>query len=101
MAFAANRVRGLGGGMVVVRKGSVVAEMPLPYAGIMTDSSAIDVAKQNEAVRESVHALGVPADIEPFMTMAFVSLPVIPKIKMTTHGLFSSESWSIVPLFAD
>ena len=101
MAFAANRVRGLGGGMVVVRKGSVVAEMPLPYAGIMTDSSAIDVAKQNEAVRESVHALGVPSDIEPFMTMAFVSLPVIPKIKMTTHGLFSSESWSIVPLFAD
>ena len=101
MAFAANRVRGLGGGMVVVRKGSVVAEMPLPYAGIMTDSPAIDVAKQNEAVRESVHALGVPSDIEPFMTMAFVSLPVIPKIKMTTHGLFSSESWSIVPLFAD
>lgn len=101
MAFAANRVRGLGGGMVVVRKGSVVAEMPLPYAGIMTDSPASDVAKQNEAVRESVHALGVPSDIEPFMTMAFVSLPVIPKIKMTTHGLFNSESWSIVPLFAD
>ena len=101
MAFAANRVRGLGGGMVVVRKGSVLAEMPLPYAGIMTDSSAIDVAKQNEAVRESVHALGVPSDIEPFMTMTFVSLSVIPKIKMTTHGLFSSESWSIVPLFAD
>ena len=101
MAFAANRVRGLGGGMVVVRKGSVVAEMPLPYAGIMTDSPAIDVAKQNEAVRESVHALGVPSDIEPFMTMTFVSLSVIPKIKMTTHGLFSSESWSIVPLFAD
>ena len=35
------------------------------------------------------------------MTMTFVSLSVIPKIKMTTHGLFSSESWSIVPLFAD
>lgn len=101
MAFAANRVRGLGGGMVVVRKGSVVAEMPLPYAGIMTDSPAIDVAKQNEAVRESVHTLGVPADIEPFMTMAFVSLPVIPKIKMTTLGLFSSDQWAIVPLFAD
>lgn len=101
IAFAANRVRGLGGGMVVVRKGSVVAEMPLPYAGIMTDSPAIDVAKQNEAVRESVHALGVPSDIEPFMTMAFVSLPVIPKIKMTTLGLFSSDQWAIVPLFAD
>ena len=67
----------------------------------MTDASAAEVARQNKAVRESVHTLGVPADIEPFMTMAFVSLPVIPKIKMTTLGLFSSDQWAIVPLFAD
>ena len=101
MAFAANRVRELGGGMVAVKGGEVISEMPLPYAGLMTDASAEEVARQNEAVRESVHALGVPADIEPFMTMAFVSLPVIPKMKMTTHGLFSSDEWAIVPLFAD
>lgn len=101
MAFAANRVRELGGGMVAVKGGEVLSEMPLPYAGLMTDSSAAEVARQNKAVRESVHALGVPADIEPFMTMAFVSLPVIPKIKMTTLGLFSSDQWAIVPLFAD
>lgn len=101
MAFAANRVRELGGGMVVVKGGEVLSEMPLPYAGLMTDASAAEVARQNKAVRESVHTLGVPADIEPFMTMAFVSLPVIPKIKMTTLGLFSSDQWAIVPLFAD
>lgn len=101
MAFAANRVRELGGGMVAVKGGEVLSEMPLPYAGLMTDASAAEVACQNKAVRESVHALGVPADIEPFMTMAFVSLPVIPKIKMTTLGLFSSDQWAIVPLFAD
>lgn len=101
MAFAANRVRELGGGMVAVKGGEVLSEMPLPYAGLMTDASAAEVARQNKAVRESVHALGVPADIEPFMTMAFVSLPVIPKIKMTTLGLFSSGQWAIVPLFAD
>ena len=101
MAFAANRVRELGGGMVSVKGGEVLSEMPRPYAGIMTDASAAEVARQNKAVRESVHTLGVPADIEPFMTMAFVSLPVIPKIKMTTLGLFSSDQWAIVPLFAD
>lgn len=101
MAFAANRVRELGGGMAAVKGGSVLAEMPLPFAGLMTDASVYDVAKQNEAVRKSVYSLGVPEDIEPFMTMAFVSLPVIPKIKMTTHGLFSSEKWAIVPLFAE
>ena len=101
MAFAANRVRELGGGMAVVKSGEVLSEMPLPYAGLMTDASVSEVARQNEAVRKSVHTLGVPEDIEPFMTMAFVSLPVIPKIKMTTHGLFSSDKWAIVPLFAD
>lgn len=101
MAFAANRVRELGGGMAVVKNGEVLSEMPLPYAGLMTDASVSEVARQNEAVRKSVHTLGVPEDIEPFMTMAFVSLPVIPKIKMTTHGLFSSDKWAIVPLFAD
>lgn len=101
MAFAANRVRELGGGMVAVKGGEVLSEMPLPCAGLMTDASAAEVARQNKAVRESVHTLGVPADIEPFMTMAFVSLPVIPKIKMTTLGLFSSDQWAIVPLFAD
>lgn len=101
MAFAANRVRELGGGMAAVKSGEVLSEMPLPYAGLMTDASVSEVARQNEAVRKSVHTLGVPEDIEPFMTMAFVSLPVIPKIKMTTHGLFSSDKWAIVPLFAD
>lgn len=101
MAFAANRVRELGGGMAAVKNGEVLSEMPLPYAGLMTDASVSEVARQNEAVRKSVHTLGVPEDIEPFMTMAFVSLPVIPKIKMTTHGLFSSDRWAIVPLFAD
>ncbi len=101
MAFAANRVRELGGGMAAVKNGEVLSEMPLPYAGLMTDASVSEVARQNEAVRKSVHTLGVPEDIEPFMTMAFVSLPVIPKIKMTTHGLFSSDKWAIVPFFAD
>ena len=62
---------------------------------------AADVAHENEALRAAVHTLGVPQGTELFMTMAFVSLPVIPKIKMTTLGLFSSDQWAIVPLFAD
>lgn len=101
MAFAANRIRELGGGLAAVKAGQVIAEMPLPYAGLMTDASVFEVAKQNETVRQSVHSLGVPTDIEPFMTMAFVSLPVIPKLKMTTFGLFSSDEWAIVPLLTD
>lgn len=101
MAFAANRIKELGGGLVAVKNRQVIAEMPLPYAGLMTDANVFEVAKQNDSVRKSVHSLGVPEDIEPFMTMAFVSLPVIPKLKMTTFGLFSSDKWNIVSLLSD
>ena len=61
--------------------------MHLPIAGLMTDVSGEEIAAANEKVREAIYALGVPADIEPFMNMAFVSLPVIPPIKMTPQGL--------------
>lgn len=98
MAFAANRIRALGGGMVTVSGGKILAEMPLPIAGLMTDVSAQTAAQQNEKVRQSVYALGVDADTEPFMTMAFVSLPVIPHLKMTTNGLIDVDKFELVPL---
>lgn len=98
MAAAANRIRTLGGGSVVIDQGQVVAEMPLPLAGLMTDVPAAVIAQQNERLREAVHTLGVPADIEPFMTMAFVSLTVIPHLKMTTLGLVDVDRQQIVPL---
>lgn len=101
MAFAANRIRELGGGMIVVNEEAVIAQMPLPYAGLMTDVSAQEAAEQNEAVRSSVYCLGVPEDIEPFMTMAFVSLSVIPHIKMTTKGLIDVDRQELVPLIAE
>ena len=98
MAIAANRICELGGGMVTVKNGDVLAEMPLPIAGLMTDISAQEAAEQNERVRESVYSLGVNKDIEPFMTMAFVSLPVIPHLKMTTNGLIDVDKFELVPL---
>ena len=73
--------------------------MPLPLGGLMSKAGAEAVAAQNEAVRESVHALGVPQNgIEPFMNMAFLSLPVIPHLKMTTTGLFSVDGFTPVSL---
>ena len=101
MAYAANRIRELGGGLVVVDGGSVLAEMALPIAGLMGKRSAREMAAQNEAVRLRVHDLGVPLDIEPFMAMAFVSLSVIPNIKMTTKGLVDVNRQEIVSLFVN
>ena len=99
MTVAANRVRELGGGNVVAVDGKVLAEMPLPVAGLMSDLAAEEVAGQNECVRSAVKALGAHGDIEPFMNMAFISLPVIPSLKMTTHGLVRVETQELLPLF--
>lgn len=101
MAIAANCIREMGGGNVVVADGEIVAKMPLAIAGLMGESSALEMAKQNEMVRNAVCKLGVNDDIEPFMNMAFISLPVIPSLKMTTKGLVDVNKQEIVPLFAD
>ncbi len=99
MAEAANRIREIGGGCVVVENGEILAEMALPVGGLMTMHSASVAAELNKYVRTAVHRLGVPADIEPFMNMAFVSLPVIPSLKMTTKGLVNVDAQEIVSIF--
>lgn len=99
MALAANRIRTAGGGNVVVAGGKVVASMELPIAGLMSGESAEVVAGQNEKIRAAVHSLGAPDDIEPFMSMAFVSLPVIPALKMTTQGPVDVNKQERVPLY--
>lgn len=101
MALAGNRIRELGGGCIVVAEGKIISEMPLPIAGLMTDQRASVIAEQNEALRKSVYTLGVSPELEPFMSMAFVSLPVIPHLKMTTKGLVNVDQQQIVPLFAE
>jgi len=83
----------------VVADGDILAEMALPIAGLMSEKSAAEVAAENEAVRSAVHALGVNGKIEPFMNMAFVSLPVIPHLKMSTLGLVDVDRQELVPLF--
>lgn len=101
MAIAGNRIREIGGGNVVVSDGKVIAEMQLPIAGLMSNLSAKKVSAQNEKIRECVYELGVYPEIKPFMNMAFVSLPVIPSLKMTTLGLVDVNTQKLVPLFAD
>ncbi len=101
MAAAANRVLALGGGCTVAAEGEILAELPLPIAGLMSDADAETVAAQNRRLNEAVRAMGVPADVSPFMNMAFVSLTVIPSLKMTTFGLCDVATQTLLPLFAD
>ena len=98
MAIAANHIRKFGGN-VVVSDGKIVEQMTLPIAGLMTDLNAEEIALANERVRNAVYDFGVPDEIEPFMNMAFVSLPVIPSLKMTTKGLADVDKQEIISLY--
>jgi len=101
MLVASERIKEMGGGLVAVDNGKVICEMPLPIAGLMSDETASVCAEQNEEIRRAAHRLGCPDDVEPFMNMSFVSLPVIPHIKLTTFGLFDVDSFSLISLFAE
>lgn len=101
MVAAGNHVREMGGGFSVVANGEILDDMPLPIAGLMSDAPAEQMAVLNERVRESVYRLGVPSDSKPFLTMAFVSLPVIPHLKMTTRGLVRVQEQALIPLVAE
>ena len=87
MAFAVNRIAENKGGIVVVKNGSVVAELPLEIAGLMSDKPLREVNDLLENAKAAAHALGVGTGIDPFMTLSFMALPVIPTVRLTTRGV--------------
>lgn len=91
MAVAANRIIELGGGYVIVSEGKVLCELPLPVAGLISDRSAGEIIEMETKMRKMLKSLGIREKKDPFMDMAFLSLPVIPHLKMTTRGLFDVE----------
>ncbi len=99
MAFAVKALIAMEGGMAVVRDGEVLAAMALPIAGLMTTKSGEWVAEKLRAIHGKARGeLGVSADVEPIMTLAFMALPVIPALKLTDCGLFDYEKFDFVPL---
>lgn len=99
MALVGNTVAEMGGGVAVVCDGKVLAKLALPIAGLMSNKDAVSVAQNNREIRVAVNELGVSEGIEPFMNLGFISLPVIPKLKMTTNGLFDVNEFKQVSLF--
>ena len=95
MAVAIERIRALGGGFVVVRDGAVRAELALPIAGLMSDQPFEVVRERLEALREAAAALGIILP-EPFLQVAFLSLPVIPHLKITDRGLVDVDRMALV-----
>lgn len=93
---AVNTIIDMGGGMVVVNSGSVVESLPLEIAGLMTDADIDYVNGEIDSLKQAAYSLGVNKNIDPFMTLSFVSLPVIPHIKLTTLGVVDVDKFELL-----
>ena len=90
------------GGFVLVENGEVIASLPLPIAGLMSDLPGEEVAVRLNALHDAAYEqLGISGDVEPIMTLCFMSLIVIPELKITTRGLFDVGRFDFVPPEAD
>jgi adenine deaminase len=99
MARAVERLIGMEGGVALVRDGAVLQEMPLPLGGIMSDRDGEWVDRKLVSLHECCFdALGVDRTVEPVMTLCFMSLAVIPELKITDMGLFDVTEFKFVPL---
>ena len=95
MAVAANRMKEIGGGFVVVRDGKVLAELPLPIAGLMSDGSFEEVREALIPLRAAAKSLGTVLQ-EPFLQVAFLPLPVIPHLKITDRGMVDVDRFVLI-----
>ena len=94
---AVQRLAELGGGMVVVRDRGIRAELPLPVAGLLSDAPLEQVLEQTAAVSAAALDLGTSLEA-PFHAVGFLSLSVIPELKITDRGLIDVGRFEIVPL---
>ncbi len=97
MAVAANHVIGMGGGICLAGAGGVLAEIPLPIAGLMSEEPVEVVAEQADRLHQELHALGCAVD-DALMSFFFLALPVIPELRLTDLGLVDVNTFKIVPL---
>ena len=97
MAYAVRRLANIGGGIVVVDGNEVLAELPLPVAGILSDAPLAEVVERSHAVVAAAEQLGCSIEA-PFQLMAFLALSVIPSLKITDRGLVDVDRFELVPL---
>ncbi len=88
-------VNGLGadGGLVLVKGGKTIGKLPLEIAGLMTSATAVDALKTRKALLDALGTMDYNKDIEPFMLLSFLTLIVIPEVKLNHKGLFDVREW--------
>ena len=96
MVLAGNRVIENGGGLAIALEGKVLADLPLPIGGLMADEPVEVVDEKLEHMKKISTELGISEDIDAFMTLAFISLPVIPKLRLNTYGIVDVKKHQVV-----
>ena len=96
IAVAVNAIKDSNGGIAVVENGKIKALLELPIAGLMSDEPLTTVNEKLENAKSSAYELGADKSIDPFMTLSFLSLPVIPSLRITTKGVFDAENWKML-----
>lgn len=96
IAVAVNAIKDSKGGIAVVENGKIKALLELPIAGLMSDEPLTTVHEKLENAKLSAYELGADKSIDPFMTISFLSLPVIPSLRITTKGVFDAENWKML-----
>ena len=88
------------GGKVVVKDEEIISQLPLPIAGLMSDKEFDFVVEKCDELNKAAHSIGCKL-ADPFMTMGFLSLPVIPELKITDKGVFDTNKFDFVDIFED
>lgn len=102
MAFAVEQLIAQGGGIVLVKDKTVIDAMPMVIGGIMSDQTGEWVSEKLKQIHAAAYTeLGISRDVEPVMTLCFMSLAVIPELKLTDQGLFDVTQFAFIPLEAD
>lgn len=100
MLCAVNHLEDVGGGICIASQGTVIHTLPLPIAGLMSDLSLEEVHAQLKQMLDAAYSMGVSKKYDPFMTLAFMALPVIPELKITDLGLFDAVQYKFCPIKA-
>jgi adenine deaminase len=100
LTTAAGAVADMGGGLAVVDGVRILARVPLPVAGLMSNKPITEVRKQLDEATNAARSLGTEMT-DPFMTLSFLALEVIPHLKLTDQGLVDVDEFKLVPLWVD
>ena len=98
MIFAMEELKKLGGGIIVVQNGQVLSSIKLEIGGVITGRKAEEVIQDLAKLHDAIDIISPEIDFNPFLTLSFLALPVIPSLKITDKGIFDVEKFEFIPV---